>query len=297
VVGVGIGEKYVEDQATGMHAIKFLVRIKYPSGQLGAHDLLPASIDGLPTDVEEVGLIRPLAAPPASRRKHSPPINPRVRLRPAEPGCSVGFADPSNQFVMAGTFGSLVKRADGSVFILSNNHVLADEGQLPKGAPIYQPGLLDLDDPAHDQVAELTAFVPLQAATFNDVDCALARVLDPTQVVDTILQIGAPSGTAPAALDMIVEKFGRTTGYRAGRITSLDTDITITYDTGNFTFESQIVVVGLNRQAFSAAGDSGSLIVERQTKKAVGLLFAGSSSHTIANHLDKVLAALQVELA
>jgi hypothetical protein len=38
------------------------------------------------------------------------------------------------------------------------------------------------------------------------------------------------------------------------------------------------------------------LIVDRKTGRATGLLFAGSASHTIANHIEDVLAALQVSL-
>lgn len=100
-----------------------------------------------------------------------------------------------------------------------------------------------------------------------------------------------------AALDMVVHKFGRTTSYTAGRVTSIDTDVSVQYDAGTYTFESQIIIVGLSGQAFSDAGDSGSLILERSTQNAVGLLFAGSPSHTIANHLENVLQALNVQLA
>ena len=96
---------------------------------------------------------------------------------------------------------------------------------------------------------------------------------------------------------MQVHKFGRTTSYTVGRVTSIDTDVTVGYETGNFTFQEQIIIVGRNRHPFSAAGDSGSLILERGTNKAVALLFAGSSSHTIANHIDDVLTALNVTLA
>jgi hypothetical protein len=121
--------------------------------------------------------------------------------------------------------------------------------------------------------------------------------LDPAGVSNAILQIGPPRGAGAAAIDMTVQKFGRTAGYTAGQITSIDTDVTVQYETGNFTFGGQIVVVGLDGQAFSGAGDSGSLIVERNTNLAVGLLFAGSSSHTLANHITGVLAALNVTLA
>jgi hypothetical protein len=96
---------------------------------------------------------------------------------------------------------------------------------------------------------------------------------------------------------MIVHKFGRTTSYTVGRVSSIDTDVTVGYETGNFTFQEQIIVVGTQGTSFSAAGDSGSLIMERSTNKAIGLLFAGSSSHTIANHVEDVLQALSVTLA
>jgi len=35
--------------------------------------------------------------------------NPRVRMRPARPGCSIGFRIAGDQFVTGGTFGALVK--------------------------------------------------------------------------------------------------------------------------------------------------------------------------------------------
>jgi hypothetical protein len=301
VVGVGIGEKLVNDRPTGVRCLKFLVRAKYPESQMSDRHLLPKAVDGIPTDVEEVGLFRKFPLKTSRRRRRAVPAaeampNPRVRMRPAQPGCSIGFRDPGDQFVMAGTFGALVTDGDHTS-LLSNNHVLADEGRLPAGAPIFQPGLLDGGNPDTDQIAELTRFEPLQAGAPNKVDCAMARALRLSLVSNAILFIGPPAGVAPAADDMVVHKFGRTTGYRAGRITSIDTDVTVTYETGNYTFEGQIIIVGLNDQPFSDAGDSGSLILERATQKAVALLFAGSSTHTIANHIEDVLQAMQVTLA
>ena len=72
-------------------------------------------------------------------------------------------------------------------------------------------------------------------------------------------------------------------------------DVNITYDFGAARFIDQIVIVGDTR-SFSDAGDSGSLIVRRSGNRAIGLLFAGSASHTIANHLGEVLDALHVTL-
>jgi hypothetical protein len=292
VVGVGVGEKITDGRHTGVLAVKMLVRSKFAPNQIQKPHMLPREVDGIPTDVEEVGLLRRFAAAAVL----SPiDINPRTKMRPAQPGCSVGFADPKGQFRMAGTFGALVQDNSG-VYILSNNHVLADESQLPPGAPIFQPGLLDGGNVSTDQIAQLTRFIPLQPGAANDVDCAIAGVLKRADVSNAILQVGPPSGTADAQIDMAVQKFGRTTGYTAGRVSSIDTDVKVQYETGTFAFESQIIVVGMNGAQFSDAGDSGSLIVERGTNAAVGLLFAGSPSHTIANHISAVLAALNVGL-
>jgi hypothetical protein len=287
VCGVGIGEQLAEGKPTGLMAVKFFVRVKYPESQLTKKDLLPKTIAGLPVDVEESGVFRRLKA-------QSMP-NPKTRIRPAQPGCSIGFRDPQDQFIMAGTFGALVK-AGSALYILSNNHVLADESQLQPGAPIFQPGLLDGGKPKTDQIAALTKFIPFQPAG-NKVDCAIAKLKANNLASKNVLHIGPPTGVAAAAIDMNVHKFGRTTSYTVGRVTSVDTDVTVGYETGNFTFSEQIIIVGRNKTSFSAAGDSGSLILERSTNKAVGLLFAGSASHTIANHIEDVLQALGVTLA
>ncbi|MGA2178172.1 MAG: hypothetical protein ABSH15_01125 [Verrucomicrobiota bacterium] len=286
VVGVGIGEQIVDDKPTGIMAVKFFVRVKYPEHELSKKTLLPKSIDGLPVDVEETGLFR----------RFTPAMpNPKTKIRPAQPGCSVGYQDPSNQIVMAGTFGAVVKDNAGQ-YILSNNHVLADESRLPAGAPIFQPGLLDGGNANTDQIAALTRFIALQAAG-NKVDCAIAKVTANNLVSKDVLHIGASTGTDDAAIDMAVHKFGRTTSYTVGQVKSIDTDVTVGYETGNFTFQEQIIIVGSAGLPFSAAGDSGSLILQRGTNKAVGLLFAGSNTHTIANHIGDVLQALKVTLA
>ena len=296
VMGVGVGEKISDGRHTGVWAVKFFVRLKYPEAQLESKHRLPKSINGLPVDVEETGLFRPFAARVKQPATKAATLNPRTEIRPAQPGCSVGFQDPTNQFTMAGTFGALVSDKTGS-YILSNNHVLADEDRLSPGAPIFQPGLLDGGNSTTDQIAELTKAVTLQVKTPNHVDCAIAKLLKPSLATNQILFIGAPQGTADAQIDMTVHKFGRTSGYSVGRISSIDTDVKVQYDAGNLTFESQIIIVGLNGAAFSAAGDSGSLILERPSNQAVALLFAGSPSHTIANHIGDVLKALKVKLA
>src|SRR5688572_6126858 len=55
VVGVAIGEKLSEGKLTGIVSVNFLVRKKYPDTHVTKKDRLPKSIEGLPTDVQEVG--------------------------------------------------------------------------------------------------------------------------------------------------------------------------------------------------------------------------------------------------
>ena len=296
VVGVGIAEKWTEGKPTGVLAVKFFVKSKFPKGATARGLALPKNIDGMPVDVEECGTLRAFAKKRAARATDGTMPNPRVKMRPAQPGCSVGFRIPGDQFVMTGTFGALV-RTNTKTFILSNNHVLADENRMPIGSPIFQPALMDDGDIATDQIAQLTRFIKLKTGRYNKVDCAIAQPLNKNLLSKDVLHIGPPSGAAPAELDMMVHKFGRTTSYTLGRIHSIDTDVVVEYETGDFAFDNQIIVRGANGTAFSDSGDSGSVILQRGTNKAVALLFAGSDSHTIANHIGNVLRSLRVRMA
>jgi len=309
VVGVGIDEKIVGNVPTGITSIKFLVRTKTETGILSRREKLPSSIDGIPTDVEEVGLIIPMSKRTGGRGIVIP--NPRLRIRPAQPGSSISFRAPGDQFITAGTFGLLVKDVNGNLYILSNNHVLAFESgieadgitrraMLQPGAPIFQPGLLDNGKIATDQIAELTRWIDLRAdRADNVVDCAIARVIKGNTVSQDILFIGKPTGTRTASKDMIVHKFGRTTAYRAGRVSSTFFDVKIPYGVGEVVFTDQIAIRGLNGSHFSDAGDSGSAILDRSSNDVVGLLFAGSTNGqlTFGNHIADVLGLLNVQLA
>ena len=99
-----------------------------------------------------------------------------------------------------------------------------------------------------------------------------------------------------AVVGMKVHKSGRTTGYRTGQVFDISADVRVGYEGGTATFQDQVLVRGDTASPFSASGDSGSLIVDRTTKRATALLFAGSSTHTIANHIANVLTSLRVKI-
>ncbi len=189
--------------------------------------------------------------------------------------------------------------ADGKWFVLSNNHVLADENGLKPGAPIFQPGLLDKNSPGQDRIAQLNKLVTLEAGKANKVDCAIAEVWQRKLVDPTVLpKVGQLKSGRPIAVaeGMSVEKTGRTTGYTTGTARDVSADVKVEYENlGTLTFTDQIIVIGKGG-GFSDSGDSGSLIEERRFKRPVALLFGGSRTHTIANHIGDVLAALGVSI-
>jgi hypothetical protein len=97
-------------------------------------------------DVRYVGRIRARAKPWY-----------RSKQRPLLIGSSTGFL--ASGFIMAGTLGCFVRSGSSTaLYILSNNHVLADENRYPKGGSIVQPGALDGGSPTADRVAKLTRF-------------------------------------------------------------------------------------------------------------------------------------------
>jgi len=90
---------------------------------------------------------------------------------------------------------------------------------------------------------------------------------------------------------MKVEKSGRTTCHTIDDIDLLDWKGRVRYDRGTALFHHQILILG---EDFSAGGDSGSLVLEKGTEMAVGLLFAGSRNSTLCNPIGKVLDSLNL---
>ena len=246
-------------------------------------------------DVRYVGRIRARAKPWY-----------RSKQRPLLIGSSTGFL--ASGFIMAGTLGCFVRSGSSSaLYILSNNHVLADENRYPRGGNIVQPGALDGGSPTADRVAKLTRFVRLGPGQTNFVDCAIAKLNATVQADPHKLKgIGTLAGQRTSDLQVgdVVHKVGRTTGVRHGRVTAFELDgVTVEYDIGVLSFDNQIEIEGAGNRSFSDAGDSGSLIVDEQML-AAALLFAGGDHGgsngkglTYANPIAAVVRALNVKLA
>lgn len=362
VVGLGVGFKNRLGETDGETSVVVLVQQKKPLAVLTDEDMIPKEIDGMKTDVVEIGFLRAQNTP-------------RDRFRPViQPGISI-----AHYSVGAGTFGAVVRhRQTGERFILSNNHVLANSNGAKIGDDVLQPGSLDGGVRPGDVVAKLAQFrqlvyiedavvvqpspqpeptppqpdqssgcdlvdatvavanmlaqltgstkrvqsaqmassaqsvqpttraqattgtspaeVPMIASQDLDnlLDAAIARPIDPSILSDDILNIGRVQGTTPPELGMTVMKSGRTTGYTEGRITLLNATVNVQYETLHGTktarFINQIITSGMSK-----SGDSGSLIVDKNSRLAVGLLFAGSEFATIFTPIDRILSLFNIE--
>ncbi|MGQ0796294.1 MAG: hypothetical protein ACT4OI_00285 [Methanobacteriota archaeon] len=280
VVGVGLGHKLARGTLTRDLALRFYVRQKLHHLLVREEDRLPPEIEGVPTDVvesREFSIWRPI--PPIYHRK----------VRPAMGGLSIGHYE-----VTAGTFGCLVKDRRER-YVLSNNHVLANENRGMEGDPILQPGRFDGGKLERDVLGRLVTYVALDPDGLNVVDAALAEPHNPDDVTPDVLNIGRLQGTREPELGESVRKSGRTTRLTEGVVEDASATIRVGYSQGSFVFTDQVIVRGRSG-AFSAGGDSGAVVVG-QDDKAIGLLFGGSPFFTVANKMAHVEKALDVAVA
>jgi len=308
VIATGIGYKYTAGQRTDTLCIVCSVEKKVSISELEREDRVPPEIDGLPTDVVETGPIRAFQSTTG-------------RFRPAPGGVSIGHRD-----ITAGTLGCVVRR-DGQLYILSNNHVLANSNDGSIGDPILQPGPHDGGRLPDDKLAVLSDFVPIKfegapsscgvagavvgaantlagwfgsdtrlkavsvQAEANKVDAAIARPLQDSDVSEEILHIGPIKGVAQGELGMAVKKCGRTTGFTQGEIQQIDVTVKVQYGGGRVALFSDQLLAG----AMSQGGDSGSAVLD-DSDRLVGLLFAGSDNSTIINRIENVFSSLNLSL-
>lgn len=265
---------------------------------------LPRSLDGAPVMIYVTGeLFSSKGKPPGKGGgKDAPSVDPTARFaRPVPIGVSTG-----HPAITAGTIGCRVSVTNAgvtTVYALSNNHVYADENDASIGDAVIQPGSYDGGSSSADDIGTLSAAVALdfrsvQAGGTNTMDAAIAACTTSTLGAGTPADgYGLPkTATTSPAINLRVQKYGRTTGKTNGRISAINATLNIGYSTGTAGFVGQIVITP---GSFSAGGDSGSLIVVQKggsARKPVALLFAGSSTSTIASPIGPILSTFGVTI-
>jgi len=227
--------------------------------------------------------------------------------RPVPIGISTGH--PS---ITAGTIGARVKDTDGPhVYALSNNHVYALQNDAAIGDSALQPGPIDGGTYPDDEIGTLWDFEPIEFFSpfsppknipENTMDAAIA--LSSTDLLGNVTLpdgYGIP-GVMPveATIDLPVQKYGRTTGLTHGTVSAINVTVDVCYEAiGTFCLKQARFVnqLMITPGSFSDGGDSGSLIVtDDDNKNPVGLLFAGSTTFTVANPIIPVLQRFNVSV-
>jgi len=259
---------------------------------------VPGELDGVPVVVHRTEKIVAMKTTTVSHTaKQTPPI---------QLGTSGGWRyDLANGYCCGGTLGSLIQ-VGGQKRILSNYHVFeadivsgGNSRVASNGDPVIQPGLIDVGCIA-TSAQDVANLVVSHSIPNNNVDCSSATII-PGMVRDdgAILEVGTISATTAAAyVGQKVKKSGRTTGLTRSTVSALNGTVSIAYENEcaggeafTKTYTGQVFVTQ-KASKFLAGGDSGSLMVEdlATNPKAVGLLFAGSSSLAIANPIGQVLS-------
>lgn len=276
VVGIGLGYKVKNGFYTNQLCIQVFVSRKIPSFNLLSNNLVPSIYDGIPTDVVETGYFHVTSL--------------RNRIRPVPGGYSISSLNAKD-----GTAGCLVTNGVQN-FVLSTNHLLADENRFSTGYPILQPAYIYGGRRPNDVIATLYKYVPLhqvqgEFVPINLSDCAIGVLTDKNIFNSKIAFIGEIKQVKPPRLNAPVKKVGSTTDLTTGIISSIDVTIQITYPSNrNYLFKNIIFT-----SKMADEGDSGSILVN-SNNCATGLLFANAEDATAFNRLDIVLDQLDVHL-
>ena len=319
VNGVKAGKKITGGVETDEDAVVVFVTQKLPKGHadLKKRDIVPERIDGVKTDIIQVGEIWALSMVPIPKAV-STGIDRTRKFDPVLGGISTGHPN-----ITAGTL-SIVQDTDQGVFYLSNAHVFSDCNDGYKGDYLCQPG--KYDDPAYvlNYFAELHEWVPIyfeggnggqcpftnlalstlngiarslgsyqrfyskniRAEDKNYVDAAIAKPLLNYRNYDAlnILEVGKVTGIEDPVLGMRAEKSGRSSAVNDGTVNGVDVTVTVNYgDKGIATLYKQGTTTPM-----LIGGDSGSHILNKANKKAIGLGFAGSGHISIFNPIRTV---------
>lgn len=197
VTGVGIGYRRRGGKATDEPVVTVMVKKKRRPSLISRRRLIPARIEvdgaSCATDVVQAQAVLMSA-------DGTPPQNPDPS-RPLLFGC--GISNFSDARPDAGTLGAFVRdNTDGTINILTANHVIADNNTAPSRDPVFQPA--SLDDSSNQRVGALKRFVPIVGGA-TAVDVAMAQ-LDPAIRVNSRyggISLSAPS-TSRKATGMIV---------------------------------------------------------------------------------------------
>ena len=301
VNGVGFGEKIINGVKTLEPCIHVLVNNKVSKKYLSNNNIIPKTFMGIKTDVIEIGKVK----------INSNPVFP-IRKRPLESGVVIGLMGK----IPSGTMCCIVSKEkeiesdesddeeteDNNIvtleyFMLSNNHVIANLNDASIGSLIIQPSKFYNGIFPKDLVGVLETFIPIKfikdnSKPINYMDCAIARITNKNFISNKILDSDKINGLDTAKLNVNVKKIGFYSGLTRGKVSTLDTTITVEFDKKKEAlFKNQITT-----EIETSPGDSGSAILTDENK-IIGMHMAGTGKgYSIGNNINEILKELKVDL-
>jgi hypothetical protein len=290
LVAVGVGEKQTGGKSTGFLCIRLYVRKKYGRHEIRPEHLLENLIehDGLTLDVVEVGLLE--------HQVSTDEPDPTLGIDPLQPGCSVSPCGCYGTTVPTGTLGPLLADSSG----ISCAHVL--RSRCPNADDeVYYPGAADASLGGARIIGNTAAVYEAEPGKENEVDVAIVRFRPETDIDPSAMFIGPSQPPVEPDYEMAVQKYGRSSRYSRGHIYDLDFEpilVDRSWDpVRSIKYVRQIAVRPSGGQPFSAAGDSGALVLQVRTNAAVGILVGGSARVSAITPIRAVVDLTGVPLA
>lgn len=286
IIGIGIGKKIIKGIFTEIPTLTVIVKKKLMERDLNNSNKIPKFLYGVLTDVIEGGEIS----------------NASERVKPACGGVSIG----NDKLYKEGTLAYAVtdKKTRQSLYALSCMHVLSTDYTGNNGEVIIQPGNVvgEINDSyplgIFTRGIKLKIGVPKNQRDYNEVDAAIAYVGPNNEktkknLIEPLLKKRIISNISKVKSQDEIFKIGAETGETQGSILTVGTSIKITIDRDEMMFKNQITA-----KIDGKKGDSGALGMRTKDFSAFGMLIGVNDNGICCfNPIDKVLDALQVELA
>jgi hypothetical protein len=285
-IGRGPGEKANKDGQPApdpdpkrQDCLRFYVSSKPAHGLLDSNSesFIPPELNGVPTDVVEVG-----------RTRHFSSC--------VSPGAMVSLAGNSavapSDF---GALGALVREAKtgGALALITCNHVIAWNGRVPTGSQIHIASRAELISDDTLEVATLAKCVPLEHDKDNLADCAYATFGKDYAWPQSFGRLDPVLGqVANAAIgDKVVRIDGGVTGYVSDVTATIEAD----YEFGTYRLVNQIVIrTDPGQPPFASEGDSGSIGLrdDGNQRVPIAMVWGGRHNLTFACPLQPCLEKL-----
>ena len=291
VVHVSVGLKQINGTATDEFCIRVYVAQKKDVGAIPPSERIPKSIQGVPTDVNQVKVVD----------AHED----TARYRPITGGIQItnGIV-AADGTISLGTLGCLATdNADAKTVLVTNFHVIGGTA----GVSVFQPSTAAADLIGVVKRGQITGTIDAAVADIN------AGVTTTTDEINGLFLNSSNhiAGVTDPVGGMRVFKVGRTTGLTDGKVVDADSVVTVSYDApiGSKNFTKAILiqctkvsgcccctcnVVDSSRE-FSDHGDSGSVVVSDQ-RMAIGLIMGGGGGESFACRMTEVESGMNVTI-